>query len=330
MAKRFRAKKRRRIKKRYICLVLLFIFAFVSTFKILQKVKIKQSQEEIVTLLMNDANHHIKTTSKKTIIETVGNFLFNFNPKEPLSILSNSLLYQPTIKEEVTEAVVMQNQKVEDHTDHVVDPNPVDISKPVIYLYNTHQTEEYMMENREVHNITPNVMFASYVLKEKLNNLGIATIVEEQSVTDYLNNNQLPYYKSYDATRLFMKEAMNKYPTLNYFIDIHRDGLKREDSTVQIDNVSYAKVMFVVGLDNPNHSSNLELSNIINNKIKEKYPTLTRGVSTKKGEDVNGVYNQDLHAHTILIECGGNENTIEEVSNTMNLLAPIIKEVTSS
>ena len=38
--------------------------------------------------------------------------MFNFNPKEPLSILSNSLLYQPTIKEEVTEAVVMQNQKV--------------------------------------------------------------------------------------------------------------------------------------------------------------------------------------------------------------------------
>lgn len=332
MSRKFRAKKKKKVKKRVFVFLLLFVVAFVCTFKALQKVKIHQSEEVMISYMMNDANHHIKKSSKDVVVETVGNFLFHFDPKEPLSILSNSLLYQPTKQEEepAVETVVMQQEKVEDYTDHVVDPDPVDITKPVVYLYNTHQTEEYSMENQEVHNITPNVMFASYVLKEKLNNLGVATIVEEQSVTDYLNNNQLPYYKSYDATRLFMKEAMNKYPTLNYFIDIHRDGLKREDSTVQIDNVSYAKVMFVVGLDNPNHSSNLELSNIINNKIKEKYPTLTRGVSTKKGEDVNGVYNQDLHAHTILIECGGNENTIEEVSNTMNLLAPIIKEVISS
>lgn len=332
MSRKFRAKKKKKVKKRVFVFLLLFVVAFVCTFKALQKVKIHQSEEVMISYMMNDANHHIKKSSKDVVVETVGNFLFHFDPKEPLSILSNSLLYQPTKQEEepAVETVVMQQEKVEDYTDHVVDPDPVDITKPVVYLYNTHQTEEYSMENQEVHNITPNVMFASYVLKEQLNNLGIATIVEENGVPEYLNSRELPYYKSYDATREFMKAAINTYPTLNYFIDIHRDGLKKELSTTQMDGVNYAKVMFVVGLDNPNYQANLDLANKLNDKIKEKYPDLTRGVSTKKGEDVNGVYNQDIHKNTLLIECGGNGNTIEEVSNTMGLIAPLLKEVIES
>ena len=332
MSRKFRAKKKKKVKMKFFVFFLLFLTAFVCTFKVLQKIKIRQSGEVVISYIMNDANHHIKKSSKEVVVETVGNFLFQFNPKEPLSILSNSLLYQPKTKKEEPkiETVVMQQEKVEDYTDHVVDPNPVDITKPVVYLYNTHQTEAYSMENQEIHNITPNVMFASYVLKEQLNNLGIATIVEEKSVPEYLNSRDLPYYKSYDATREFMKEAINTYPTLNYFIDIHRDGLKKELSTTQIDGVNYAKIMFVVGLDNPNYQTNLDLANKLNDKIKAQYPELTRGISTKKGEDVNGIYNQDIHKNTLLIECGGNENTIDEVNNTMNLIAPFIKEVITS
>lgn len=328
MAKRFKAKKRKKIKTKILFLLILFLVTFITTFKMLQKIKIHTSHKEMVHLMLEDGNHYMESSNKQELVQAVGDFLFNFDASEPLSILSGSLLYQKPDPTETTE-VLMKNEQIVDSTDHVVDPNPIDITKPKVYLYNTHQTEEYTLENGEIHNITPNVMLASYVLKEKLNDLEIPTIVEERSITEYLNQQHWPYYKSYQASKLFMKEALEKYPTITYFIDVHRDGLKKDLSTVEINGIKYAKLLFVVGLDNPNYQPNLDLATKLNEAIKTKYPDLTRGVSTKKGDDVNGVYNQDVSGNTLLIECGGNENTIEEVSNTMNLFAEIFKEVIS-
>lgn len=42
--------------------------------------------------------------------------------------------------------------------------------------------------------------------------------------------------------------------------------------------------------------------------------------------NVNGIYNQDLNENMILLECGGYQNKIEEVNNTMILLSDVIKE----
>lgn len=326
MARRFKTKRKKKIPKKLLFFLLLFLITFVTTFKLLQNIKLSSTQSHIINYMLEDANHHVTSPNKKELVQTVGNFLFHFDVKEPLSILSDSLLYQKPNGEEI-DAVLMKNERVIDTTDHTVDPNPIDVTKPKVYLYNTHQTEEYMLENAEIHNITPNVMFASYVLKEKLNDLEIPTIVEEKSVTDYLNQNKWPYYKSYQVSKMFLKEAIEEYPTLTYFIDIHRDGLKKESSTVEINGINYAKILFVVGLDNPTYQANLDLANKINEIIQSKYPTLTRGVSTKKGDDVNGIYNQDVNGNVLLIECGGNENTIDEVSNTMTLLSEILKEV---
>ena len=60
--------------------------------------------------------------------------------------------------------------------------------------------------------------------------------------------------------------------------------------------------------------------------IKAKYPTLTKGVLTKEGTGVNGIYNQDLGGNIVLIECGGYESTIDEVMNTTEILSEIINE----
>ena len=46
----------------------------------------------------------------------------------------------------------------------------------------------------------------------------------------------------------------------------------------------------------------------------------------KQGYGVNGVYNQDLASNVILIEIGGHENNIDEVNNTLDLVADAIKE----
>ena len=39
---------------------------------------------------------------------------------------------------------------------------------------------------------------------------------------------------------------------------------------------------------------------------------------------MNGVYNQDLGDNIILLEVGGNESTINEVANTLDLIGNVI------
>ena len=71
-------------------------------------------------------------------------------------------------------------------------------------------------------------------------------------------------------------------------------------------------------------ASAAKLMEKINNEINKKYPTLSRGIYKKQGPGVNGVYNQDFSSNCILIEFGGQYNTIDEVYNTVEVLSKIL------
>ena len=139
------------------------------------------------------------------------------------------------------------------------------------------------------------------------------TITEERSIREVLNLNSWNYAASYKASRIYMEDVKKEYPSLKYFIDLHRDSLKKDKTTIQIGDKSYAKIIFLIGLENVNYQKNLAFTEEINNKIGEKYPGLSKGIYKKGGAGVNGVYNQDFSPYTILIEIGGCENTTSEV-----------------
>ena len=64
---------------------------------------------------------------------------------------------------------------------------PVEVTpniEPIVYIYNTHQTEDFYPGNLAYHNITPNVMMVSYMLQTSLSDHGISSIVEEDSLVD--------------------------------------------------------------------------------------------------------------------------------------------------
>ena len=88
--------------------------------------------------------------------------------------------------------------------------------------------------------------------------------------------------------------------------------------------------MFLVGLENPNYSGNLEFSTKISELVNAKVPGLSKGIYKKEGEGVNGVYNQDFSNRTILIEVGGPENTIDEVYETLLILNDVLTGVIKS
>jgi len=166
----------------------------------------------------------------------------------------------------------------------------------------------------------------SYLLRENLNKEGISTIVEEANMSEILKQNNWNYSYSYQASRIVMEEKKKKYNSLKYFIDIHRDSIKKPYNTITIENKNYAKILFVIGKEHPNWNKNNELATNLNKILNTNYQGLSRGIIIKEGTNVNGIYNQDISPNCILIEVGGVDNTIEEVNNTMIVLSQILKK----
>ena len=144
---------------------------------------------------------------------------------------------------------------------------------------------------------------------------------ERRDIIIKLSNERV---KSWKKSKTFLEKAKEKYPSLKFYIDVHRDSVKYSITTKTINDKKYARVMFLIGLENKNYEENLKVTEAINNEVEKKYPGLSRGIYKKKGKGVNGVYNQDFSSNCILIEFGGNKNTIDEVYNTVIALGEII------
>ena len=200
-------------------------------------------------------------------------------------------------------------------------------NQPLIYLYNSHQTEEYETSSVLDFSIKPTVMIGNYILEELFNKNNYETYVEENSIKEILNQNNWKYSYSYAASRKLLEERKREYPSLKYFIDIHRDSLEKARTTVEINGKQYAKLIFLIGLENTNYQANLDFTTKINNLLNERYPSLSKGIYKKGGEGVNGVYNQDFSPYLVLLEIGGYQNTPIEVLNSALAFSECFMEV---
>ncbi len=257
------------------------------------------------------------TINDKEFIDLIVNSTFTYNDNKIIDRLINKTI-------EISNPIKSMNKNYNEYTPKKVINTE---SNPIIYLYNSHQSEEYKPSTYAEFSINPTVIMNNYILEDIFNKNGYKTIVEENSIKDILNNNNWNYSYSYKASRTLLEKRIVEYPTLKYFIDIHRDSLDRSKTTVNIDGKDYAKVIFLIGLENPNYEKNLEFTEKINNKMNEYYPNLSKGIYKKGGPGVNGVYNQDFSPNTILIEIGGNENTTNEVLNTTLAFSKVFMEV---
>ena len=186
---------------------------------------------------------------------------------------------------------------------------------PRIYIYNTHQTEEYATLTN--YNLTPTVLTASYILKDKLKNYGIESIVESSDLKKEMNRLGYSYNQAYSISRNWLDKLENE--NMDLYIDLHRDSLNYEFSNAIIDGKDYAKIMFVIGT-NHDYSANLKVVNNLLENIESINKSISRGIFTR-----NYIYNQDYSSNCVLIELGGPESTYESISNTLDVLALAIK-----
>ena len=320
--------KKKTSKFKIIFYLIIVYLSFAYTFYYSIKSSNTITNKEFINLILSKGNANINNDySLINIVNDTVNFLFNIDFKSPSTILNKELLASGKKNNEID---IMHDddysnmEELKKISSYIEDPNPVDINNPIIYIYNSHQLENYSNKSLDIYGITPNVLMASYILKEKLNTMGLSTVVETTNLTDFLNANGWNHASSYKASRLLILNNKSKYNTLKYFIDIHRDSVSKEVATININNKNYARILFVVGLEHDNYQKNLDNMNALNKLCEKYYPGLSRGIYKKSGPGVNGIYNQDINEFTMLIEVGSYTNTIDEVFNTIEALSNIL------
>ena len=323
MAK-MKLKKISKVKKiKFIFLIIIIYLIFAYTIYYSFKNNSKITNEEFIKFILNNGNVYSlhKEGIPKYLNKTL-NYLLKIDITKPYTLFNNNIIGSDYDHEEDNKEI----ERLKAISYYMSDPSKNTVTKPLIYIYNTHQLENYNNDNLSIYGITPNVLMASYLLKEKLNNLSIPTIVEDTNITEFLDINKWDYSASYKASRIFLLDKKNTYDTLKYYIDIHRDSVSRELTTISINNKNYARILFVVGLEHKNYQNNLSEVEKINNLFNKYYPGLSRGIYKKDGPNVNGIYNQDIGKNVMLIELGGVNNNIEEVINTINAISDILSK----
>ena len=318
MSKKMNLKNKK--KKKHIIKKSLFIMTFLLslffTIRLLASISIKNQQDEFLTFLLENQNIYLEDKRQGfSYFHKMMMKLLNIDLASPLTFLNRDykgLTSNTVVKLKKNET----NKKIETKKEN-----------PTIYIYNTHQTEEYKPTSFLEYSVNPNVLMASYILEEQLSNKGNVVLVEEESVSKLRTTLGLNYAGSYKVTRSMMENAKKNNPTLKYYIDLHRDSLTRDKTTLTVDGKSYAKILFIVGLENSNYQENLDFTNKISDLLNQKVKGLSKGIYKKEGPLVNGVYNQDFSNRVILIELGGNENTIDEVYRSLIVLGEVLDEV---
>ncbi len=194
--------------------------------------------------------------------------------------------------------------------------------EPMVLVYNTHNAETYKPTDgvSKMEGKNGGIVKASNVFKQALESRHALKTIHSEAIHDYPD-----YTKSYINSLRTVQQILKKYPNIQVVLDIHRDaGLKkREDTLVKIGGKSCAKVLIVVGTENPNYKQNLAFAEKVAAKADEMYPGLIKSIRLAHERR----YNQHLHPRALLLELGSDLNTQEDANNSAALMADVIAAV---
>ena len=204
-----------------------------------------------------------------------------------------------------------------------------DVNVPQILIYHTHSQETYAdyPENPEA-----DVLHLGEELAKLLREKGY-NVYHDESVYDE-RNGKLDRSAAYTYALDGITGLLQKYPSLEVVLDIHRDGVADGTRLVtEINGTETAKIMFFNGtsmspdgpieyLPNPNLKENLAFSFQMQLLAAEKYPGLTRKIYLKGLR-----YNEHVRARSALIEVGAQTNTYAEAKAAMVPLADLLDQV---
>ena len=200
-----------------------------------------------------------------------------------------------------------------------------------VLIMHTHATESYEGYDSEYYDTrnswrstdnNENMVAVGNVIEEELKKAGIGVVHDTQQF-DYPS-----YNGSYDRAAVAVKEYLAQYPDIQLILDVHRDGIQRDTTTIvkpatEIDGEPAAQIMILCGSDPGvgDWGENLRTAAAVTNLLESRYPTLTRPIYFSTGR-----YNMDLSGGTILLEFGSQANTLEEALTSARLTGQALGE----
>lgn len=200
---------------------------------------------------------------------------------------------------------------------------------PQILIYHTHSQEEFSdyLENPEA-----TIVGVGTYLTELLEAKGYQ-VIHDTRVYD-IRDGKLDRSQAYTYALDGISGILQKYPSIEVVIDLHRDGVAEGTRLVtEVNGKPTAQIMLFNGLSqtpdgpieylqNPNREANLGFSFQLQLAAAERYPGFTRKIYLKGLR-----YNQHVRARTALVEVGAQTNTCEEARNAMEPLSEILDQV---
>ncbi len=226
-----------------------------------------------------------------------------------------SIFFEKSVKE-VVGTINIKKEKVNNvifKKKNVTDSN----NNYLVYLYNTHEEEKYKKDDE----YTPSVITCSKIIEKRLNNNNIKTLRETRKINEKLILYGYDYSGTYTISFDYLLDMKKKYKSLNYFFDIHRDSITGDKSVAIIKGKRYATMMFLVGQNNKNYKKNVENIKIMEKYLNQNYKGLLRDTYYQP----KYAYNQNYSPRMFLVEIGGPENTLQEITNSSIALADAIK-----
>lgn len=204
--------------------------------------------------------------------------------------------------------------------------------KALLYFTHSHEAFEPITKAKDgkvaVSHQAENITKFGDRFKDQLGFNGIATDILDIDNMNEMKKNSIPYHRAYAAIRPHVKKKIDE-GNYDFVIDIHRDSLGPNKTTVTHAGERYAKVAFVIGTEHPNYKHNEKIANLVKAEMERQVPGITRNIILKGGKGVDGKYNQDLHPSAFLLELGGYGNTEDELNRTIVVAAEASKAIMS-
>ena len=203
-------------------------------------------------------------------------------------------------------------------------------SEPTVLILHTHATESYTKQGESYVESS-----AFRTLDENYNMLSVGTrvadILSGHGIT-VIHDRELHDYPSYDGSYNNARESiryyLEKYPTIELVLDLHRDAsgdLNDQLRTLaEVNGQDSAQLMLVLGssksgLAHPDWQENLALGLKLNTVLEQLAPGITRPLILRSQR-----FNQDLSTGALLVEVGSAGNSHEEALRAAEVLAQAV------
>lgn len=237
---------------------------------------------------------------------------------------------------------IRNTNKTKPNFDEILN-SKVDLSvnkdEPSVLIFHTHTTEAYQILDRDFYacgfiprsdDSAKNMVRVGNEICAEIEKSGFK-VIHDKEIHDRV------YSGAYADSRTAAEEYLKKYPSIKVILDIHRDAITDEKGTktkpvTKIDGKKAAQIMIITGcqeegngIENfPDWKENLIFACALQNKLEEKYPTITRPIFFCPRK-----YNMNLSHTSLLIEIGSDANTLEEACVSGKCLGSALAEILS-